>query len=106
MIQFVVKRNTDLHRYGFIFDGVHEWFVRRGTKRIYLDDRNNILHFNMITLEVLAIFYHMICDGRVFFQDTNEEKSVLHFVALSDEEYDIILKKRIGVIKNESKSNS
>lgn len=99
MIQFVVKRNTDLRRYSFVFDGVHEWAVWRGTKRIYLDDRNNILHFNMITLEVLAIFYLMICDGRVFFQDTNEKKSVLHFVALSDEEYGIILKKRIGELR-------
>lgn len=87
---FRVKQNIDVSKYGFVYENDREWVLWRGTRRLWFNTKNYLLHFNMINNEVLSVFYKMVSDGIVEYKEKGWQPPKYHYVGLTDDEYKMI----------------
>ena len=93
IIYFKVKPNTDLAKYDFV-ESKSEWVLWRGTRRMWVDKKDNLLHFNMMTTEMLSIFHQMIVDNVIEKKQRGWKPTHYHYIGLTDDEYEMIKEKR------------
>lgn len=92
---FYAKRDIDYSKYGFVLsENKKEWVIWRGTRRITIRNDNNSMSFNSITNEILKIFMEMVKDDVIIVKPYKERKPRSHYIALDDEEYELIQKMR------------
>ena len=91
----VVEKGFDYSKYGFKEDK-KEYSLYIGIKRLYFNKNNYIMHFNMVTIEVLYVLYQMIKDDVIKFESYDKVKNEFKrkCLYLSDEEYKVIKEMR------------
>lgn len=87
------KKGVDYTKYGFVEESGH-FTIWRTTRRIDIKKSDYSLSFNNITNEILKIFADMIKDNVVIIREYKDHKPRTHYINLSDEEYEIIVKMR------------
>ena len=88
----MVKSKADLKKYGFFYNQYRdEWRFELNILRMSVD-RNNVLHFNCITNEVLVVFMTIVQDDIVYYEEL--QKVQRYEIKLTEEEYKLILKRR------------
>ena len=98
MIRFVVPKDkdlTELKNYGFV-EEEKEWVFWRTTRRISVVKRTRKVAFNTITNDIIAIIITMAKDNWFEVIDYNPTTHYKHYIGLDDEEYKLIVDRRIA----------
>lgn len=98
MIRFIVSKKKDLRElesYGFV-EEEKEWVLWRTTRRITVIKRTRKVAFNTITNEIIAILIVMAKDNWFEVIDYNPKTHYKHYIGLDDEEYKLIVERRIA----------
>ena len=87
----ILIKRTDWKKYGFVQGrNSKEWIIWGNVKHIYFDEKDRILHFNMLTLDTIAKVIEMAKDGVLIVENVIRK----HQVLLTDAEYEAVLKMR------------
>lgn len=93
--QFYVYKNTDFKKYCFVeSDDKTEFVIWRNTRRITVKKYDYSVSFNMMTIEILKIFYDMVLSGDIYYKEVKDRPRRTHYINLDDEEYKMILDRR------------
>ena len=98
MIRFVVPKDkdlTELKNYGFV-EEEKEWVLWKTTRRISVVKRTRKVAFNTITNDIIAIIITMAKDNWFEVIDYNPTTHYKHYIGLDDEEYKLIVDRRIA----------
>ena len=91
---FYAQKDVDYSKYGFVHED-NQWIIWRGTRRITIkENQNNFMSFNSVTNEILKIFMDMVKDGVVKVSTYKDHPKRYHYIALSDEEFELIQRRR------------
>ena len=98
MIRFVVPKDkdlTELKKYGFVKEQ-KEWVIWENTRRITVIEKTRKVSFNMINNDIIAIIIEMAKDDWFKVIDYNPKTHHKHYIGLDDEEYKLIVDRRIA----------
>ena len=90
---YYAKKGIDYTKYGFADEG-KEWVVWENTRRITIKKSNMLMSFNMVYSKILKIFMDMVLDNVIIVKKYKEHGPRKHYINLTDEEYQIIKKRR------------
>ena len=98
MIRFVIPKDkdlTELKKYGFVKEQ-KEWVIWENTRRITVIEKTRKVSFNMINNDIIAIIIEMAKDDWFKVIDYNPKTHHKHYIGLDDEEYKLIVDRRIA----------
>ena len=98
MIRFVVPKDKDLNelkKYGFVEEKT-EWVIWENTRRITVVEKTRKVSFNMINNDIIAIIIAMAKDNWFKVINYNPRTHYKHYIGLDDEEYKLIVDRRIA----------
>ena len=98
MIRFVVPKDKDLNelnKYGFV-EEKKDFVLWKQTRRISVAKRTRKVAFNNITNDIIAIIVEMAKDNWFKVINYNPTTHYKHYVGLDDEEYKLIVDRRIA----------
>lgn len=98
MIRFIVPKDKDLNelkKYGFV-EEEKEWVFWRTTRKISVVKRTRKVAFNTTSNDIIAIIITMAKDGWFKTINYNPTTHYKHYIGLDDEEYKLIVDRRIA----------
>ena len=98
MIRFVIPKDKDLNelkKYGFVKEQ-KEWVIWENTRRITVNEKTRKVSFNNINNDIIAIIIEMAKDDWFKVIDYNPKTHHKHYIGLDDEEYKLIVDRRIA----------
>ena len=98
MTRFVVPKDKDLNElvnYKFV-DEKTDFVYWQGTRRISVNKKTRKISFNSITNEIVALIIKLVEDKWVKVINYNHKLHSSHYIGLDDEEYKIIMERRIA----------
>ena len=98
MVRFIVPKNkelSELKKFGFV-EEEKEWVYWKTTRRISVVKRTRKVAFNTITNDIIAVIIEMTKDNWLEVIDFNPTTHYKHYIGLDDEEYQLIVDRRIA----------
>ena len=97
MIRFKIKENKDLEeltKFGFVNEN-KRYVLYGSVVKICVDKRTRQLRFNMPTNGDIAVYTRLVENGFIEIVENIDKPCRYHYIGLSDEEYELIQKRRI-----------